>query len=73
MDDATDASGLNITMSKWLPEALPSDWSNHHARWSTFHRVRVILAIIAIASCSWDCSRVRPADIAPVRRGGVLV
>ena len=40
---------LNITISKWLPEALPPDWSHHHARWSTFHRVRVILAIIAIA------------------------
>ena len=40
---------LNITMSKWLPEALPPDWSHHHARWSTFHRVRVILAIIALA------------------------
>ena len=40
---------LNITISKWLPEALPPDWSHHHARWSTFHRVRVTLAIIAIA------------------------
>ena len=40
---------LDITMAKWLPEALPPDWSHHHARWSTFHRVRVMLAIIAIA------------------------
>ena len=40
---------LNTTISTWLPEALPPDWSHHHARWSTFHRVRVILAIIAIA------------------------
>ena len=40
---------LNITMSHWLPEAMPSDWSGHHARWSTFHGVRVILGIIAIA------------------------
>ena len=40
---------LDITMSKWLPEALPPDWSHHHARWSTFHRVRVMLAIIALA------------------------
>lgn len=40
---------LNIMISKWLPEALPPDWSHHHARWSTFHRVRVLLAIIAIA------------------------
>lgn len=40
---------LNITISKWLPDALPPDWSHHHARWVTFHRVRVILAIIALA------------------------
>ena len=40
---------LDITMSQWLPEAMPSDWSGHHARWSTFHRVRVVLSIIAIA------------------------
>lgn len=40
---------LDITISKWLPEALPPDWSHHHARRSTFHRVRVTLAIIALA------------------------
>ena len=40
---------LNVTISKWVPDALPPDWSHHHARRSTFHRVRVILAIIALA------------------------
>ena len=39
----------NRTIAKWLPEALPPDWSHHHARRSTFHRVRVMLAIIALA------------------------
>lgn len=40
---------LNITIATWLPEALPPDWSHHHARGLTFHRVRVTLAIIALA------------------------
>ena len=40
---------LDITIAKWLPEAPPPDWPQHHARRSTFHRVRVILAIIALA------------------------
>lgn len=39
---------LNITIASWLPESLPSDWSQHHARWQMFHRVRVTLAIIAL-------------------------
>ena len=40
---------LNVTIAKWLPEALPPDWSVHHARRLTLHRIRVILAIIALA------------------------
>jgi hypothetical protein len=39
---------LNSTIANCLPEALPSDWSQHHARRLTFHRVRMILAIIAL-------------------------
>jgi hypothetical protein len=40
---------LHATMHGWLPEAPPHDWARHHARWSRLHRVRVVLAIIAIA------------------------
>lgn len=40
---------LNATITAWLPEAPPADWARHHARWSTFHRLRVALAIIAFA------------------------
>lgn len=40
---------LNATIAAWQPEAPPADWARHHARWSTFHRLRVALAIIALA------------------------
>lgn len=40
---------LNATIAGWLPEAPPDDWAQHHARQSTLHRVRVILAIFALA------------------------
>jgi len=40
---------LNATIAGWSPEALPEDWAGHHARWSTLHRMRVVLAIIALA------------------------
>jgi uncharacterized membrane protein len=40
---------LNATIAAWLPETLPKDWPHHHERWSTLHRTRAILAIIALA------------------------
>jgi uncharacterized membrane protein len=40
---------LNATITAWQPEAPPADWVEHHARWSTLHRVRVVLAILALA------------------------
>jgi len=40
---------LNVTIARWDPDALPADWSRHHTRWSTYHRLRVVLAIIATA------------------------
>jgi uncharacterized membrane protein len=39
---------LNATMAEWEPEALPEDWARHHARWTTYHRLRLTLAVIAI-------------------------
>ena len=39
---------LNATMAEWEPEALPEDWAHHHARWTTYHRLRLTLAVIAI-------------------------
>jgi hypothetical protein len=40
---------LNARIADWSPEAPPDDWAGHHARWSTFHRARIALAIIALA------------------------
>jgi uncharacterized membrane protein len=40
---------LNVTIAGWDPDALPADWARHHTRWSTYHRLRVVLAIIATA------------------------
>jgi uncharacterized membrane protein len=40
---------LNITIAGWLPETVPADWPHHHARWTTFRRLRVVLAVIALA------------------------
>jgi hypothetical protein len=40
---------LNATITAWQPDALPVDWEEQHARWATLHRVRVVLAILALA------------------------
>ena len=40
---------LNATIAAWSTEALPADWAHHHSGWSKWHRLRVILAIIAMA------------------------
>ena len=40
---------LNTTIAAWSTEALPADWAHHHSGWSKWHRLRVILAIIAMA------------------------
>jgi hypothetical protein len=40
---------LNMTIAAWTPHTPPADWQHHHRRWSTFHRLRIALAIIAIA------------------------
>jgi len=40
---------LNTTIAAWSTEALPADWAQHHSGWSKWHRLRVILAIIAMA------------------------
>jgi hypothetical protein len=39
---------LNVSMGAWPAEDPPHDWSEHHARWSRFHRLRVMLATIAL-------------------------
>jgi uncharacterized membrane protein len=39
---------LNATIVEWAPESLPDDWTRHHARWTTYHRIRLVLAIIAL-------------------------
>ena len=40
---------LNVTIGAWPPDTPPADWSRHHRRWTLYHRVRVLLAIIALA------------------------
>ena len=40
---------LNTTIARWAPDALPADWSHHHSGWSRSHRLRVVLAVIAMA------------------------
>jgi hypothetical protein len=44
---ATWLRPLNVTIAGWDLDALPADWSRHHTRWSTYYRLRVVLAIIA--------------------------
>jgi hypothetical protein len=40
---------LNATIVKWAPESPPADWTERHRRWSTYHRLRLTLAVIALA------------------------
>ena len=40
---------LNSTIAAWMPHSPLADWERHHHRWSTYHRARVALAIIALA------------------------
>ena len=40
---------LNRTIAQWTPDTVPADWSRHHTGWSRYHRVRVVLAILAMA------------------------
>lgn len=39
---------LRVTLAAWAPEAPAVDWTGHHARWSALHRVRVVLAVLAL-------------------------
>ena len=39
---------LNSVIVEWTPEAPPADWERHHVRWTAMHRVRVVLAIVAL-------------------------
>ncbi len=39
---------MNATIADWRTDELPSDWEEHHARWSRLHRVRVMLAALAL-------------------------
>lgn len=40
---------LNATIAAWAPEELAAEWPSQHRRWTTFHRVRLTLAVIALA------------------------
>jgi hypothetical protein len=40
---------LNMTIAGWQQDAPPDDWARHHARWSMLHRLRILIAITALA------------------------
>lgn len=40
---------LELVMDAWTPETQSADRSHHHARHSKLHRIRAVLAILALA------------------------
>ncbi|MCK9920541.1 DUF1772 domain-containing protein [Frankia sp. AgPm24] len=39
---------INNAMATWTPDAPPSDWQSHRARWDFFNSIRTIAALTAL-------------------------